>query len=250
VLKVAPTFADTQWSVVPGANGGTIDITGQLANAGVEGAYKVTVTWSDGTTSEATIYNGPNGWVFSFNRPATAGLRPVQITATDIHSPSTVRTMTFGAAGKSGGKQGSLEPRNQAGPPRPHFAATAPSVDLALALGVGAAALVARPTANRVRPTATGGVMILSGSKDGEGQTSDWLCIDAMLAANLAGYERAKATAANSPAQTWRLPDDWKLALTPSPEAQALAQGLVDAIGDNDDWLVLDSGGRFSEAAE
>jgi hypothetical protein len=162
------------------------------------------------------------------------------------------------------GKQGALDPRHRTGPAATHFAdAAAADIPghanhgLALVLGAGAAASVAARTKDRPASAGNGRVVMLSGSGAGVTDTGDGnnrLCIDAMLAARLAGYERpktiietmAETLAAARPAQAWRLPDDWKLAAAPSREAQALA----DVIGDNDDWVVHDGNGHLLEAAE
>jgi hypothetical protein len=186
-------------------------------------------------------------------------LQPLSITATDTNSPSSVGTFTFGAPkfGAKPGKQGSLDPRHQSGPSPSRFAGGGSVHDLALVLGAGAVGVAAR-NKDRSDRAINSGVVMLSGSGsgktdiDGEGNR---LCIDAMLAARLSGYEKpvpgmTKTLAEARPTPAWRLPDDWKLAAAPGPEAQALAQALADAIGDNDDWVVRDSYGHLLDAAE
>jgi hypothetical protein len=259
VFQVAPAFNDTQWGVVSGRNGDHIDITGQLAAAGVDGSYTLSVTWSDGAVTEQTIVNGPNGWTFTIERPAIEGLRPVSITVTDPRNPSNVSTFTFGAPrfGGKTGKQGSLEHRDQAEPSR--FAGT-PIRDLALVLGAGAAALAPRTKDRSDRAIHSGPVMLAGvGAAAGgvkTGEEGKWLCIDGFLAAKLAGYERVNSAAETraDPTHAWRLPDDWRLAAAPSREAQALAQAMAqamaDVIGDNDEWVVRDGNGDLLEAAE
>jgi hypothetical protein len=88
---------------------------------------------------------------------------------------------------------------------------------------------------------------MLSGSGSGvtDAPEGNWLCLDDMLAARLAGYEQTEAAAANVQVREWRLPDDWRLAANTSREVQALKE----VVGDNDDWVVLDGSGHL-EAAE
>jgi hypothetical protein len=263
VFQAAPAFTDTQWGVVSGRNGDQIDITGQLAAAGVDGSYTLSVTWSDGTVTEQTVVNGPHGWTFTIERPAVDGLRPVSITVTDPRNPSNVGTFTFGAPrfGGKTGKQGSLEHYDRSGPAPARFAG-ATVRDLALVLGASAASVAPRAKGRSDRIIDSGAVM-LAGSDGGEmnvGGEGKWLCIDAMLAAKLAGYERANPAAEirARQLQAWRLPDDWKLAAASSREAQALAQAtaqamaqaMADVIGDNDEWVVRDGNGDLLEAAE
>ena len=257
VLNVAPTIEGAQWNTQPGPGGNHVVVSGHLTDSGIHNVYAVAVTWSDGSVTEQIVARGPDGWVFSFDRPAVGGLQPLSITATDINSPSSVGTLTLGAPrfGAKPGKQGALDPRHRVGPTPSHFAGTTPSYDLALALGAGA--VVAARRKDRSEPATNGRIVMLSGAGASEtdtGEGNNRLCIDAMLAAKLAGYERAKpmagALAETRAMPAWRLPDDWKLAAAPSREAQALAQALADVIGDNDDWVVHDGNGDLCEAAE
>jgi hypothetical protein len=91
-------------------------------------------------------------------------------------------------------------------------------------------------------------VVMLSGSERTEIGSSDrnWLCIDAVLAAELARYGQPAASAPAAGAKGWQVPDDWSFAVERSTEVHALAL----AVGDDDDWLVLDRERPFPVAAE
>src|SRR5262249_33973073 len=94
VRNVAPTFRDVGWS----RDGDRVVVSGQLIDPGIYDSHLVSVTWSDGTVTQTTVENGPNGRLFKLERPDADQLRRVTITAADTKDPKNVASVRLNGA--------------------------------------------------------------------------------------------------------------------------------------------------------
>jgi hypothetical protein len=236
--------------------GGAVDtVSGEVAYRGASDGFALMVTWSDGTVSEAKLETRDGVLWFTAAHSYTGGApaSPIDLRAID--------TTTAKALGSYAIRPGELHGANSNGAPAPRPAHHQRGGDASPVIGGPrsglAAAHLSSPANAPVMLTDMalmfGAVMLGAGgarklASPSAGRSSDHgrLCIDAMLAERLAGYGRAAVPARPAPPPSWRVPEDWNLAAPPSGQAVALAR----ALGDNDDWVVLDRGGPTAVAAE
>ena len=249
VRNVAPTFEQIGWDLVSGADGNRLVVTGKLSDPGINDTHIVSVTWSDGTVTQETVVNGPDGRVFSMSRPAADGLRPVTVVAVDAKDAKSIASTRLNGARATGTPTPPLTPDPQRRGDAPHkgpkFASASDVDGWTLAFGAGALASALRVRADAWRRSfrsADAGAV----KRERPNCSRRRVCLDAVLAARLAQFERG-ATAQSAKAHLI-VPDDWGLGGDHAAGVAALAR----AVGDAEDWQVLDRGRvvPFAAAAE
>jgi hypothetical protein len=251
VRNVAPTFEQVGWDVVAGADENRLLVTGKLSDPGLNDVHIVSVTWSDGAVTQETVVNGPDGRVFSMSRAAADGLRPVTVVATDAKDAKSVASIRLnGTRADRPAPPVVPDPQRRGDAPQKgsKFASMGDVDGWTLAFGAGILGVGIAGARGRVTPINSGPLMQARSKPDErpELQQGGRVCLDAVLAARLAQFERR--TAARPANARLIVPDDWGLGGDHVADVAALAR----AVGDAEDWQVLDRGRvvPFAAAAE